>query len=126
MASEADSFPGAGGQSARMSGAGNQRRKMYGIDETEGGFFDAGGEPIVEADERDVEAAVAGEDAVGSEQFLKKLVIGGETDFVREREFAGPEGQRGLDSFGGEGCADGDRAIVGGAWIFHYETACAT
>jgi hypothetical protein len=33
-----------------------------------------------EADQGDVEAAIAGEEAGGGEQFLEKLVIGGEAD----------------------------------------------
>ncbi len=86
----------------------------YGIDEMAGGFLHACGDPIVETDEGDVEAVVAREEAIGREQFLEKLVIRREANVVGQREFGDPEGERGLDGFGGEGCGDGDRAIVGG------------
>src|SRR4029077_14988024 len=92
-------------QGYRSTGSGS----AYGIDELGG----LGGAPIVKADERDVNAAgIPGEQPAGVQQFLKDLVVGGEGEFGGESEFPHPEGQTGLDGFGGKRGADRDVQIL--------------
>ena len=80
----------------------------HGVEEFRG---PAGG-PIVRAYQNDVDAAgIAGEEAGGVEQFLEHLLVGGEAKFGRQREFAEPEGEAGLQGLGSECGANRDEQL---------------
>ena len=106
------------GQITRISGAENEAAAARTASSQLPRMFlrplrSAGAQPILESHQRHVEAAaIASKDARRIQQLLINLAVTGEADFVVESQFRNPESQGGLNGFGGECSADGDRAIV--------------